>query len=162
MLSLIVAMTRDQLIGKDGKIPWHLPEDLKHFKSTTTGCPIVMGRKTYESIGRPLPNRRNIVLSRDPHFRPAGVEVYARLEDAFDLLRVLSAPTFVIGGGEVYAQAMPFADALIITWVDHQFTQADYVGATFFPVVQWADWELEVNTRVDGKGFWIERYTRRV
>jgi len=123
-LAIIAAVGRNRAIGNAGKLPWHLSEDLKRFKRLTTGHAILMGRKTWESIGRPLPGRRNVVLSSSP---VPGVETYASAEDA---LRALASAerVFVIGGGTVYAQLLDRADELYLTLVDRE-VEAD----TFFP-----------------------------
>lgn len=126
-LILIAAVARNGGIGKDNALLWRLPEDLKFFKRTTLGCPVIMGRKTFESIGRPLPGRRNIVVTRNTAWQHVGVDVVHTLEEA----RALAASeprVFVIGGGELYAQALPVADELILTEVD-----ADFEADTFFP-----------------------------
>lgn len=126
-LILIAAVARNGAIGKDNALLWRLPEDLKFFKRTTLGCPVIMGRKTFESIGRPLPGRRNIVVTRNTAWQHDGVDVAHTLEEA----RALAASeprVFVIGGGELYAQALPVADELILTEVD-----ADFEADTFFP-----------------------------
>lgn len=126
-LILIAAVARNGAIGKDNALLWRLPEDLKFFKRTTLGCPVIMGRKTFESIGRPLPGRRNIVITRNTAWQHEGVEVAHTLEAA--QARVADqARVFVIGGGELYAQALPQADELILTEVD-----ADFDADTFFP-----------------------------
>lgn len=133
MLSLITAMDKNRLIGNGAKIPWHLPADFAYFKETTTGHPIIMGRATFESIGRPLPGRKNIVLTRGD-FSHEGVEV----AHSFDEARALAKnddEAFVIGGAQVYAQALPLADRLYITFVDGDFT-----GDIFFPEVDWKEW----------------------
>jgi len=126
-LSLIAAVARNGAIGKDNALLWRLPEDLKFFKRTTLGCPVLMGRKTFESIGRPLPGRRNIVITRNATWQHDGVEVAHSLDEALTLA-AQEARVFVIGGGELYAQALPRADELILTEVD-----ADFEGGTFFP-----------------------------
>lgn len=126
-LSLIAAVARNGAIGKDNALLWRLPEDLQFFKRTTLGCPVIMGRKTYDSIGRPLPGRRNIVVTRNPQWQAAGVDAVTSLDAALAL--VLDAPkVFVIGGAQLYAQALPLADELVMTEVD-----ANYDGDTFFP-----------------------------
>lgn len=126
-LSLIAAVARNGAIGKDNALLWRLPEDLQFFKRTTLGCPVIMGRKTYDSIGRPLPGRRNIVVTRNTAWSAAGVESAHSLEAALAL--VADAPkVFVIGGAQLYAQALPEANELVLTEVD-----ADYDGDTFFP-----------------------------
>jgi len=130
-LSIIVAIARNGIIGctnEDGRgaLPWHLPEDLKHFKETTNGHPIIMGRKTWESLGRPLPNRRNMVISRQANYTATGAEVFASLPDA--LAAIGDTPAFIIGGAELYKQALPLAGQLIITEVG-----LDAEGDTRFP-----------------------------
>ena len=132
-LTLIVAMDAQRGIGIDNRLPWHLPEDLAHFKRLTTGHPILMGRKTFESIGRPLPNRRNIVISRNPAWRHEGAETAASLEAAITLLD--GAAGYVIGGAEIYRQALPLASQLIITQIAHT-----YACDAFFPAIDAADW----------------------
>lgn len=126
-LSLIAAVARNGAIGKDNTLLWRLPEDLKFFKRTTLGCPVIMGRKTFESIGRPLPGRRNIVVTRNTAWQHEGVEVVHTLDEAL-AVAADEARVFVIGGGELYAQALPRADELILTEVD-----ADFDADTFFP-----------------------------
>jgi dihydrofolate reductase len=126
-LTAIVAMTPDRVIGRAGTLPWHLPEDLAFFKRTTSGHPIVMGRKTYESIGRPLPKRRNIVLTRDETWRAPGVEVIHRPEDLARLPE-LDGRVFIIGGSEIYAAFLPELDDLLVS---HLF--AEHEGDTRFP-----------------------------
>jgi dihydrofolate reductase len=126
-LSLIAAVARNGAIGKDNALLWRLPEDLKFFKRTTLGCPVIMGRKTWDSIGRPLPGRRNIVITRNPDWQREGAEVFHDLDSA--LAATMNAEkVFVIGGGELYSQALPKANELILTEVD-----ADFTGDTFFP-----------------------------
>ena len=126
-LSLIAAVARNGAIGKDNTLLWRLPEDLKFFKRTTLGCPVIMGRKTWDSIGRPLPGRRNIVVTRNHAWRAEGAEVFHGLEEA--LAATADVPkAFVIGGAELYAQALPLADELVLTEVD-----ADFDGDAFFP-----------------------------
>lgn len=115
-LTAVVAMTSDRVIGKGGTLPWHLPDDLAFFKRTTSGHPIVMGRKTYESIGRPLPKRRNIVLTRDPAWSAAGVEVIHHPGD-LALLPGIDGTVFIIGGSEIYAAFLPKLDDLLVSHV---------------------------------------------
>ena len=126
-LTAIVAMTPSRVIGRGGDLPWHLPEDLKFFKRTTSGHPIVMGRKTYESIGRPLPKRRNIVLTRDPAWSAPGVETITSPEQ-LNALEDLGDTVFIIGGAEIYQAFMPHLDELLVS---HVF--AEHEGDTFFP-----------------------------
>ncbi len=123
-LAIIAALDHRRAIGKDGKLPWHIPEDLKRFKRLTTGHAVLMGRRTWESLGRPLPGRRNVVLSSSP---VPGIESYASIEES---LRALASAerVFVIGGGNVYAQLIDRADELYLTLVDRN-VEAD----AFFP-----------------------------
>jgi dihydrofolate reductase len=108
-LALIVAVARDGIIGRDGALPWHLPEDLRHFKRLTRGHAIVMGRRTFESIGRPLPERRNLVVSRTLAAPPPGVELFPSLDAALAAARTTDPEPFVIGGAALYAEALPRA-----------------------------------------------------
>lgn len=124
-IDLVAAVSRDLCIGRAGALPWHLPEDLKRFRALTTGHAIVMGRKTFDSIGRPLPNRRSIVISRSPGFAPPGVEVAASLDAALELALAGDAEPKVIGGGEIYRLALPRASRLFITWVDQDVADCD-------------------------------------
>jgi len=126
-LTAIVAMTPDRVIGKNGTLPWYLPEDLAFFKRTTSGHPIVMGRKTYESIGRPLPKRRNIVLTRDTTWSAPGVDVI-HAPDELAKLAGIDGQVFIIGGSEIYAAFMPFLGDLLVSHV-HEACEGD----TFLP-----------------------------
>jgi dihydrofolate reductase len=140
-LTLIVARARNGVIGRGGTLPWRLPEELAHFKRTTMGHPIVMGRRTWASIGRPLPGRRSIVVSRNRSFTAPGAEVVpsldAALEAAGDVPEV-----FVIGGAELYAAAAPRAQRMIVTEID-----ADFEGDTVFPAPDPRDWEAVEHER---------------
>jgi len=127
---LVAAVANNGVIGARGKLPWHLPEDLQHFKKLTLGRPILMGRRTWESLGRPLPGRENIVISRKPGFAAPGASVAASVEGALALCTG-EPVAFVIGGAEIYAAAMPLADGLVLTEIDQ-----DYQGDTRFP-----DWD---------------------
>lgn len=133
-ISLIVATDEKNGIGKNNQLPWHLPADLKHFKMLTTGHPIIMGRKTFDSIGKALPNRRNIVISRQDDYIAEGATVVSSLQDAFDLCND-EDEAFVIGGAQIFEQALPQADVLYLTVIHHQF-DAD----TFFPEINENDW----------------------
>lgn len=140
-LSLIVAMSRNGVIGIDNQLPWHLPEDLKYFKSVTMGKPIIMGRKTYDSIGRPLPGRTNIVITRDPSWQAEGVSVVQTLEAALSLGQVAcnaagADEIMVIGGEQIYRMTLPAADRLYLTQVD-----AEVEGDAFFPDIDLDQWQ---------------------
>lgn len=127
LISLIAAMANNRVIGKDNQMPWHLPADLGHFKAITLGKPIIMGRKTYESIGRPLPGRKNIVISRDKSYKLEGCETASSLEEAITLVSEVEE-IMIIGGGNLYSQALPHADKLYLTFID-----LDVDGDTQFP-----------------------------
>lgn len=133
---LVAAMGRNRVIGVDGGMPWHLPADLKHFKTVTMGHPVVMGRRTFESIGKALPGRRNVVLSRSLVPAPEGCELAASLDEALDGLD--AGPLMVIGGGELYRAALPHAARMELTFVD-----AAPEGDTCFPAWRHAEWQLE-------------------
>jgi dihydrofolate reductase len=135
-LSLIVAMTKNRIIGKDNQMPWHLPADLAWFRQNTTGKPVIMGRKTFESIGRPLPKRTNIVLSRQP-FEHDGVIWKDSLESAVDFVRD-SKEIMLIGGGQLFNEYLSQADRLYLTEI-----QTELDGDTFFPSINWDEWHIE-------------------
>ncbi len=138
LISLIVAIDEDMGIGKDGRLPWHLRADLQRFKRLTMGHHLVMGRKTYQSIGKPLPGRKNIILSRDPAFQAPGCLVLPSLQEALDLARQGSEDElFIIGGGQIYAQALPLADRIYLTRV-HTRAGCDITFPPFDPA-EWAE-----------------------
>jgi dihydrofolate reductase len=137
ILSLIAGIGKNNELGKGNTLLWNLPIDMKHFRDTTSGHPVIMGRKTFESIGRPLPNRRNIIITRDVNYKHEGIEVVHSLEEAVDLFRYdVHDEIFVIGGAEIYKQAIDHADRLYITYVDSAF-DAD----AFFPTIDMAFWK---------------------
>ena len=133
-LTIIVATDLQRGIGVHNALPWRLPEDLAHFKRTTSGHPIIMGRKTFDSLGRALPNRRNIVISRNLEWQHEGVEAVTSFEAALQL--VGDTPAFVIGGAQIYAEALPHTERLIITEISKAF-DCD----TYFPAVDWQQWK---------------------
>lgn len=133
---LIVAIADNGAIGRNNELLWHISEDLKFFRRTTLGCPVIMGRKTFESIGRPLPKRLNIVVSRRGFEAPEGVVVAGSLEEAYKAIE--SPRLFIMGGGQIYAQALPDMDRLIITHVHTVIEDAD----TFFPAIDPAVWQV--------------------
>ncbi|WP_206952988.1 dihydrofolate reductase [Trinickia acidisoli] len=136
-LTIIVARARNGVIGRDNQLPWHLPEDLAFFKRTTMGAPIIMGRKTHESIGRPLPGRRNIVVTRDAARRFEGCETAASMAEALALAAKDGAiEAFLIGGTQLYEEGIGFADKLVITEID-----ADVEGDATFPAPDPTHWE---------------------
>lgn len=134
MISLIVAHDENRVIGYENAMPWHLPGELQYFKEMTMGKPIIMGRKTFESIGRPLPGRRNIVITRNESYQAEGIEVVGSLQDALTLVK--DAPEImIIGGAQIFEQALHLADKLYITLINHTFN-----GDTYFPIYE--DWQL--------------------
>lgn len=133
-LTLVVAVDANNGIGINNQLPWHLPEDLAHFKRTTSGHPIIMGRKTFDSIGRPLPNRRNIVITRNPDWQHDGVETVTSIAASKAL--VGDAPAFIIGGGQIFADTLTEANRLIVTHIDKVF-DCD----AFFPAIDPAQWK---------------------
>ncbi len=133
LISIIVAMAKNRVIGKDNEMPWHLPADLGHFKTITLGKPIIMGRKTYESIGRALPGRINIVMSRDKNYRLEGCETVTSLEEALTLVNDVQE-VMIIGGGFLYEQTISTADRLYLTFID-----LDVDGDTLFPEYEQLD-----------------------
>ncbi len=154
--SFIVAMTEKGVIGVENRLPWHVPEDLKRFKRLTTGHPIIMGRKTFESIGKPLPNRRNIVVTRQAGWSAPGVEV---VSDLHELLK--NPPTdgenFIIGGGEIFREAAPYARKIYVTWID-----AEVPGDSFYPSTDWATFVAEERGRgTDPLPYRFVDYTRK-
>ena len=163
VLVLIAAVARNGVIGRDNQLLWHLPEDMAHFREATRGAPVIMGRKTWESLPprfRPLPGRRNLVLSRQPGYVAEGAEVVATLDEA--MLRLQASPqAFVIGGEQLYRLALPRADQLMLTELDR-----DYEGDTRFPAWD-PDTFAEVERRLaqsapaDGPGYTFVTYQRR-
>jgi dihydrofolate reductase len=132
-ITLVVAMDAKRGIGIDNKLPWHLPEDLAHFKRVTLGQPIIMGRKTFDSIGRPLPGRRNIVVTRNRGWAHEGVEAVGSLEEAIALAG--DTPASIIGGAQIFNEALVLADRMIVTHIERE-----YPCDTFFPEIDPAKW----------------------
>lgn len=168
---IIVAMTPDRLIGKGGALPWHDPEDLKHFKRTTMGHAVIMGRKTFDSIGRPLPGRRNIVVTRNVEALERNVEksksqkvktedatsldVVHSLGNALELCRRRGEDkVFIVGGAQIYEQALPIADEMVVTWIQ----QPRLTGDTYFPAWREEDWEVSAESALGAHK--IVRYRR--
>jgi len=135
-ISLVAAMANNRVIGKDNQMPWHMPADLKHFKAVTMGHPIIMGRRTFDSLGRPLPGRLNIVVSRQLGLEIPGVVVVSSLEKAIELVHQESE-VMVIGGQMLFELALPLAHKMFLTFID-----TDIEGDTFFPAWDQAEWEV--------------------
>jgi dihydrofolate reductase len=134
ILSIIVAIAKNHAIGKDNKLLWYLPNDLKHFKDVTTGHTVIMGRKTFDSVGKPLPKRRNIVVTRQA-ISIEGYEVVPSIEAAIELCKA-EDEVFVVGGAEIYRQSIPLTDRIYLTIVDQ-----DFEGDTFFPELNPDEWQ---------------------
>jgi dihydrofolate reductase len=154
-VSIVAAIARNGVIGADGGLPWHLPDELRLFKETTLGHVLVMGRRTFESIGRPLPGRTTVVVTRSPDWSPSTDDVLVAngLEEALERARSLDEEVFVVGGGELYAAALPHADRLLLTFVDQEPE-----GDTMFPDVDLGDWHE--TGRIPGEGWVRVAYER--
>lgn len=152
-LTAIVAMTSDRVIGKDGSLPWHLPDDLKFFKQTTLGHPVVMGRKTFDSIGKPLPSRQNFVITRDPSWHHDGVEAIHHPKELNEY-QLPDQEVFIIGGAEIYQFFLPILNSIIVTHVRN-----DYEGDTFFP--EFSEEFPDTELLQDHPDFLIKKYTRK-
>ena len=142
--SLIAAIGRNNELGKGNTLVWDMPEDMKYFRNTTAGHPVIMGRKTFESIGRPMPKRRNVIITRDTNYQSAGVEVVHSLKEALDLfspkdgqVKTSDEEIFIIGGGDIYKQSMQLADKLYITEIDAEDKDAE----AFFPEINLDEWQ---------------------
>ena len=154
---LVAAVADNGVIGADGTIPWRLPDDLKHFRRTTTGHTVLMGRKTYQSIGRPRPDRTNIVITRDPSWTADGVHVAHSVKDAIERAHDFAGDVMVIGGGTVYAETRPLADAQVLTEVHRS-----PAGDTRYPPYDRAEWAETRRERYDGYHIvWLERRTEK-
>lgn len=146
--TIVVAVAENGVIGREGDMPWRLSTDLRRFKALTLGKPLVMGRKTFESIGRPLPGRPHLIVSRSADFRPEGVEVFETVDAAITRARVIATETgageiCIVGGGEIYRQVLPFVDELHVTHVE-----AEVEGDTTFPPIDPALFERVTETSV--------------
>ncbi len=144
-LALVVAVSENGVIGRDGGLPWHLPEDLRHFRRVTTGHAIVMGRRTWESIGRALPDRRSIVVTRTPGYVAPGADIAPSLEAALALAYATDPEPRVIGGGQLYAAALPLATRIYVTRV-HRVVDGD----TYFPALDEGEWVAAEKREGDG------------
>ncbi|MHC1702979.1 MAG: dihydrofolate reductase [Tenuifilaceae bacterium] len=158
-ISIIVAVAENQAIGFDNHLLWHLSEDLKRFKSLTLGHHIIMGRKTYESIGKPLPGRVNIVISRQENLNIEGCKIAKSIEEALEIAKN-DSEVFIIGGGEIYQQTLPIANRIYLTRV-----HASYPGDTFFPELNFIEWDKESVTNgkpvnEDGPGYTFINFIR--
>ncbi|MDR2423401.1 MAG: dihydrofolate reductase [Prevotellaceae bacterium] len=143
MLSIIAAIDENNAIGKNNKLMWHIPKDLKRFRTITQGSPVIMGRRTFESIGRPLPERTNIVLGSRPDFQPpAGCTVFPAFDHVLEYASTISDNCFAIGGERVFREAMKHAEKIYLTVVHHKYPDAD----RFFPAIRTNEWK-EIETK---------------
>ena len=142
IISLIVAMDKNNLIGKNNKIPWHIPGELKRFRAITMGKPIIMGRKTFESIGKPLDGRENVVLTNNKSYKQAGVKIYNNISEVISDFTNYDE-IFIIGGSEIYALALPLAHKLYVTKIDKI-----YDGDTWFPKIRYNEWKIQESTQI--------------
>ena len=137
-ITLVAAIASNNVIGKENSLPWNIPEDLKRFKQMTSGHTILMGRKTFDSIGRPLPNRQNIVMTKDENFEREGIKVINDFDEALELIKESNEDVFVIGGSKIYELFEPVANSLAITRI-----LKDFEGDAFFPNINWDLWQIE-------------------
>ena len=137
-ITLVAAIASNNVIGKENSLPWNIPEDLKRFKQMTSGHTILMGRKTFDSIGRPLPNRQNIVMTKDKNFEQEGIKVINDFDEALELIKESNEDVFVIGGSKIYELFEPVANSLAITRI-----LKDFEGDAFFPDINWDLWQIE-------------------
>ena len=156
ILSLLVAADEQNVIGKNNTLPWHLPNDLRYFKNLTWGMPILMGRKTFDSIGKPLQGRKSIVITRNRDWHPGGVDVVHSVEEAIDKARSFHVKEiFVIGGAEIFTSSFPQADRIYLTRIHHRFD-----GDVFFPEIPADQWVRvqERNCSADEKNSWAHSF----
>lgn len=152
MISIIAALDPNRVIGKDGKLPWHISEDLKNFKRLTSGATVIMGRRTFESIGRPLPNRNNIVISTTMQPQ-AGIDVCRSLPEAIEKAKSYNKDIFIIGGSRAYREALPIADRMYLS-----FVKKEYDGDAYFPEFDESKWKI--TDRKDFEEFELVAYER--
>lgn len=137
-ITIVAAIASNNVIGQKNSLPWDIPEDLKRFKQLTSGHTILMGRKTFDSIGRPLPNRRNIVMTKDINYQKEGIEIVFDEREALNLIKDLNQEVFIIGGSKIYELFEPWTTSLMITRV-----LKDFEGDAFFPDINWNNWQIK-------------------
>ncbi|MAU90013.1 MAG: hypothetical protein CMQ91_00795 [Gammaproteobacteria bacterium] len=159
-ITIVAAIASNNVIGQKNSLPWDIPEDLKRFKQLTSGHTILMGRKTYDSIGRPLPNRTNIVMTKDTNYQKEGVEIVFDEREALNLIKDLNQEVFIIGGSKIYELFEPWATSLMITRV-----LKDFEGDAFFPNINWNNWLIknkeEFLDEKSGISCKLEKYLRK-
>ena len=137
-ITIVAAIASNNVIGQKNSLPWDIPEDLKRFKQLTSGHTILMGRKTFDSIGRPLPNRTNIVMTKDTNYRKEGIEIVFDEREALNVIKDLNQEVFIIGGSKIYELFEPWTTSLMITRV-----LKDFEGDAFFPDINWNNWQIK-------------------
>ena len=137
-ITIVAAIASNNVIGQKNSLPWDIPEDLKRFKKLTSGHTILMGRKTFDSIGRPLPNRTNIVMTKDTNYQKEGIEIVFDEREALNLIKDLNQEVFIIGGSKIYELFEPWTTSLVITRV-----LKDFEGDAFFPDINWNNWQIK-------------------
>ena len=159
-ITIVAAIASNNVIGQKNSLPWDIPEDLKRFKQLTSGHTILMGRKTFDSIGRPLPNRTNIVMTKDTNYQKEGVEIVFDEKEALNLIKDLNQEVFIIGGSKIYELFEPMATSLMITRV-----LKDFEGDAFFPDINWSNWRVkskeEFLDEKSGISCKLEKYLRK-
>mgnify|MGYP001171906948 FL=1 len=159
-ITIVAAIASNNVIGQKNSLPWDIPEDLKRFKQLTSGHTILMGRKTFDSIGRPLPNRINIVMTKDTNYQREGVEIVFDEREALNLIKDLNQEVFIIGGSKIYELFEPWATSLMITRV-----LKDFEGDAFFPNINWNNWLIknkeEFLDEKSGISCKLEKYLRK-
>ncbi|MDC3106718.1 dihydrofolate reductase [SAR86 cluster bacterium] len=159
-ITIVAAIASNNVIGQKNSLPWDIPEDLKRFKQLTSGHTILMGRKTFDSIGRPLPNRTNIVMTKDTNYQKEGVEIVFDEKEALNLIKDLNQEVFIIGGSKIYELFEPRATSLMITRV-----LKDFEGDAFFPDINWSNWRVkskeEFLDEKSGISCKLEKYLRK-
>ena len=159
-ITIVAAIASNNVIGQKNSLPWDIPEDLRRFKQLTSGHTILMGRKTYDSIGRPLPNRTNIVMTKDTNYQKEGVEIVFDEREALNLIKDLNQEVFIIGGSKIYELFEPWATSLMITRV-----LKDFEGDAFFPNINWNNWLIknkeEFLDEKSGISCKLEKYLRK-
>ncbi|MFL2755585.1 MAG: dihydrofolate reductase [Gammaproteobacteria bacterium] len=159
-ITIVAAIASNNVIGQKNSLPWDIPEDLKRFKQLTSGHTILMGRKTFDSIGRPLPNRTNIVMTKDTNYQKEGVEIVFDEREALNLIKDLNQEVFIIGGSKIYELFEPWATSLMITRV-----LKDFEGDAFFPNINWNNWLIknkeEFLDEKSGISCKLEKYLRK-
>lgn len=153
MIIIISAMTKNSVIGKDNKLPWNIPEEMKHFRKSTSGNTVLMGRKTFEGMGRPLPNRNNIVISRTVS-SIEGCDVFPTIEEGIEKAKTYGKDIFIIGGSMIYELGIPYADKMYLSYI-----KEDYSGDTYFPEFDENEWQVE--SREDRGSYEFVIYSRK-